>query len=75
MVAPLDFIAEMIQANHWGYLFSCVCPVYPRLVRDFYGYMQVVPNDDSGIIFPTTVLGHIIRIDPRLIGFIVCQYG
>jgi hypothetical protein len=20
MVAPLDFIAEMIQANHWGYL-------------------------------------------------------
>jgi hypothetical protein len=41
-VAPLDFIAEMIQANHWGYLLCYACPVYPRLVCDFCGYMQVV---------------------------------
>jgi hypothetical protein len=32
MVAPLDFIAQMIQDNNWGYLYSCACLVYPRLV-------------------------------------------
>jgi hypothetical protein len=42
MVAPLDFIAEIIQANHWGYLYSCACLVYPRLVRDFYEHLGVV---------------------------------
>jgi hypothetical protein len=42
MVAPLDFIAQLIQDNHWGYLYNCACLVYPRLVRDFYGYMEVI---------------------------------
>jgi hypothetical protein len=60
MVAPLDFIAEMIQANHWGYLFSYACQVYPWLVRDFYGYMQVVQDDDNGIILQNTVQRHTI---------------
>jgi hypothetical protein len=60
MVVPLEFIVEMIQDNHYGYLFSCACPVYPRLVRDFYGYMQVVQDDDSGIILHTTIRGHTI---------------
>jgi hypothetical protein len=64
MVAPLDFIAQMIQNNHWGYLYNFACPVYPRLVRDFYGYMEVIQDDDSGIILQTTVRGHIIQIDP-----------
>jgi hypothetical protein len=50
MVAPLDFIAQMIQDNHWGYLYSCACPVYPQLVRDFYGHLEVIQDDDSGII-------------------------
>jgi len=71
MVAPLDFIAEMIQANHLGYLFSCALPVYPQLVSDFYGYVQMVQDDDSWIILQTTVRGHIIWIDPRLIGSII----
>jgi hypothetical protein len=71
MVAALDFIVEMIQANHWGYLFSCACPVYPWLVRDFYRYMQVVQDGDSGIILQTTIRGHIIRIDRRLINSII----
>ncbi len=31
MVAPLDYIAEIICDNHWGYLYSCACTVYPRL--------------------------------------------
>jgi hypothetical protein len=42
MVAPLDFIAKIIQTNHWGYLYNCACPVYPRLVRDFHGHLEVV---------------------------------
>lgn len=62
MVALLDFIAEMLQTNHWGYLYSCACPVYPRLVRDFYGHLEVVQGDDSGIILQTTVRGHTIQI-------------
>jgi hypothetical protein len=42
MVAPLDFIAQMIQDNQWSYLYSCACPVYPKLVRDFYGHFEVI---------------------------------
>lgn len=71
MVAPLDFIAQMIYDNHWGYRYSCACPVYPRLVRDFYGYMEVIQDDESGIILQTTVQGHTIQIDPRFISSII----
>jgi len=71
MVAPLDFIAQMIQDNHWGYLYSCACPVNPQLVRHFNGYMEVIQDDESGIILQTTVRGYTIRIDPRLISFII----
>jgi hypothetical protein len=35
MVAPLDFIVDIIKDNHWGYLYNCACTVYPRLVREF----------------------------------------
>jgi hypothetical protein len=42
MVAHLDFIANIIKDNHWGYLYNCACTVYPRLVREFYGYLEVV---------------------------------
>jgi hypothetical protein len=58
--APLDFIAEIIQANHWEYLYNCACLVYPWLVRDFYGHLEVVQEDDRGIILQTTIQGHII---------------
>jgi hypothetical protein len=34
MVAPVDYIAEIIRDNHWGYLYNCACTVYPRLVRE-----------------------------------------
>jgi hypothetical protein len=42
MRAPLDFIAEIIQANHWEYLYNCAGPVCPRLVHDFYGLSEIV---------------------------------
>jgi len=60
MRAPLDFIAEIIQANHWEYLYNCACPLYPRLVHGFYGFLEVVQDDNHGIIFQTTVQRHII---------------
>jgi hypothetical protein len=63
-VSPLDFIAKMIQANHWGFLYNCACLVYPRLVHDFYGHLEVVQYDDNGIILQTTIQGHTIQIDP-----------
>jgi len=45
--------------------------VYPRLVRDFYGHLEVVQDDDSGIILQITVQGHTIQIDPRVISSII----
>jgi hypothetical protein len=50
MIASLGFIAQMIQDNHWGYLYNCACPVYPRLVPNFYRYIKVIQDDDSGSI-------------------------
>jgi hypothetical protein len=62
--APLNFIAQLIQDNHWAYLYNCACLVYPRLVRDFYGYMVVTQEDERGLIMQTTVRGHTFQIDP-----------
>jgi hypothetical protein len=46
-------------------------PVYPRLVRDFYGLLEVVQDYGRGIILQNIVLGHIIQIDPQIIGSII----
>jgi hypothetical protein len=50
MVAPLDSIHEIIQTYHWGYLHNCACIVLTRLVRQFYAHLEVVQNDDNGIV-------------------------
>jgi hypothetical protein len=71
MVAPLDIIYEIIQGNHWGYLYTCACQVYPKLVHDFYGHLEVVQDDVNGIILQTTVQWHIIQIDPQFISNII----
>jgi hypothetical protein len=44
MRPPLDliFFSKIIKVNYWGYLYICVCPLYPRLVREFYGCLEVV---------------------------------
>jgi hypothetical protein len=60
MKTPLNFVAEIIEANHWGYLYTCACSVYPRLVWEFYGCLEVVQDDDRGIILQTTIQGHTI---------------
>jgi hypothetical protein len=60
MVAPLDSIHETIQTYHWGYLHSCACVVYTRLVRLFYANLEVVQDDDRGLMLQSIVGGHTI---------------
>jgi hypothetical protein len=67
MVAPLDSIHETIQTYHWGYLHSCACVVYTRLVRLFYTNLEVVQDDDRGLVLQSIVGGHIITVDPQII--------
>jgi hypothetical protein len=50
MVAPLDSIHDTIQTYHWGYLHTCACVVYTRLVRLFYANLEVVQDDDRGLV-------------------------
>jgi hypothetical protein len=67
MVAPLDSIHDIIQTYHWGYLHNCTCVVYTRLVRLFYANLEVVQDDDHGLVLQSTVAGHIITVDPHII--------
>lgn len=64
MVPPLDNIHAIIQTYNWGYLHSCACVVYTRLVKLFYAKLEVVQNDDRGLVLQSTVSGHIITVDP-----------
>jgi hypothetical protein len=71
IVVPLDFIAAIIRDNPWGYLYNYACTVYPRLVREFYGYLEVVHDEDHGIILQTFVQGRILQIDPQVFSPII----
>jgi hypothetical protein len=50
MVPPLDSIHAIIQAYNWGYLHSYACVVYTKLVKLFYANLEVVQNDDRGLV-------------------------
>jgi len=50
MVPPLDSIHVIIQTYNWGYLHNCACVVYTRLVKLFYANLEVVQNDDRGLV-------------------------
>jgi hypothetical protein len=67
MVAPLDSICDTMQTYNWGYLHSCACVVYTRLVRLFYANLEVVQDDDQGLVLQSTVGGHTITVDPQII--------
>jgi hypothetical protein len=67
MVAPLDSIHDTIQTYHWGYLHTCACVVYTRLVWLFYASLEVVQDDDRGLVLQSIVGGHIITVDPQII--------
>jgi hypothetical protein len=71
MVAPLDSIHDTIQTYHWGYLHSCACVVYTRLVRLFYANIEVVQDDDQGLVLQSTVGSHVITIDPQIISHFI----
>jgi hypothetical protein len=71
MVPPLDSIHAIIQTYNWGYLHSCACVVYTRLVKLFYTNLEVVQNDDRGLMLQSTVAGHIIIVDPQVISHII----
>jgi hypothetical protein len=50
VVAPLASIHDTIQTYRWGYLHSYACVVYTRLVRLFYANLEVVQDDDRGLV-------------------------
>jgi hypothetical protein len=67
MVAPPDSIHDTIQTYHWGYLHTCACVVYTRLVRLFCANLEVVLDDDRGLVLQSIVGGYTITIDPQII--------
>jgi hypothetical protein len=71
MVAPLDKIHEIIQTYRWGYLHNCACIVLTRLVRQFYAHLEVVQDDDNGIVLQSCIAGHVIMVDPLVINQII----
>jgi hypothetical protein len=71
MVPPLDNILDIIQTYNWGYLHSCACVVYTRLVKLFYANLEVVQNDDRGMVLQSSVAGHLITFDPHVINHII----
>jgi hypothetical protein len=67
MIPPFDFIDRLIRENHWDYLYHYSDIVYPRLVQDFYGYLEVVQDEQSGLTLQTTVRGVTFKVDAALI--------
>jgi hypothetical protein len=57
MVPPLDLIDLLIRENHWDYLYKCSAIVYPRLVWDFYGFLDVIQDEQGSLTLQTTVRG------------------
>jgi hypothetical protein len=71
MVPPLDNILGIIQTYNWGYLHGCACTVYTRLVKLFYANLEVVQNDDHGVVLQSSVVGLLITVDPQVISNII----
>jgi hypothetical protein len=71
MVATLDNIHDIIQTYHWGYLNNCACIILTRLVRLFYANLEVVQDDDRGLVLQSSIDGHIITVDPHIISQII----
>jgi hypothetical protein len=71
MVPPLDKILDIIQTYNWGYLHSCACVVFTRLVKLFYANLEVVQDDDHGVVLQSSVAGHLITVDPQVISHII----
>jgi len=64
-------IAQMLLENNWEYLYNCACLAFPKLVREFYGHMIIIQDDDRGLIMQTMVRGQTVLIDPHLISSVI----
>lgn len=62
LLAPFDVINDIIQTYHWGYLYNCACIVLTKLVREFYTHLEVVQDEDCGIVLQP-LEGHVLQID------------
>jgi len=65
MVAPLDSIHDTIQTYHWGYLHSCACVVYTRLVRISMPTSRWCRTMTAGWCFSPLFLGILSLLIPR----------
>jgi hypothetical protein len=45
--------------------------VYTRLVKLFFAYLEVVQNDDHGVVLQSSVAGHLITVVPQVISHII----
>jgi hypothetical protein len=68
MVPPFDFIDQLIREHQWNYLYQCSDIVYPRLVQDFYGFLEVIQDEQGSLTLQTIVRGMTFRVDAALIG-------
>jgi hypothetical protein len=50
-------IAQMLMENHWEYLYNCTCPAFSRLIREFYGDIIIIQENDRRLIMQTMVRG------------------
>jgi hypothetical protein len=64
-------IAQMLLENNWEYPYNCAYLAFPKLVREFYGHMIIIQDDDRGLILQTMVRGQTILIDPQLISSVI----
>jgi hypothetical protein len=71
LVAHLDVISEILQTYNWGYLHNCAYIILTRLVREFYTHLELVQNEDNGIVLQSTIEGHVIMVDPQVISQII----
>jgi hypothetical protein len=71
MVPPFDFIDQMIWENHRDYLYHCSGIVYPKLVKDFYGFLEVIQDEQGSLNLQNTVREVTFRVDAALIGTII----
>jgi hypothetical protein len=74
MVPPLDNILDIIKTYNLGYLHSCACQVYTKLVKLFYANLEVVQNDNRGVVLQSSVAGHLITVDPSARDLILREF-
>jgi hypothetical protein len=42
-----------------------------RLVQEFYAHLEVMQNDDNGVVLQSSIAGHVIIVDPQIISKII----